>query len=399
VAAAAQLALATPLRRVAVVNVAAKSERGQPVIGALREALARDGAFAPVPTGPVAAALEGPLAPSPEAARDAAVQQADARVAEADDAVTRFDYERAVAELNAAEAALVDVRPEPPLVARLAEINFRRGVVAMAVSDSDAAIVAFRVVRRLAPDRAAPSAVLHKRAVVEAYRAAGLPQKKSATVAMRAPFDGAEVYLDGERVGTSPAIVTTEPGIHYAYVSLPGFVPGGRVVEIGRDGGSVNVPLRPLPSDARAHELRRELVGGDGPTDDALRAAAAEICDLSGAALVVFVADAGEGLRAAAYDRSTARLGPWRAVIADAGSADAVVAALPGRLDLALQRVPVPTADAGAPPPPPEPWWRRRWGIATLGGGAVVAALGAALVVMLGGGDVPPLDGGCCIGF
>ena len=76
--------------------------------------------------------------------------------------------------------------------------------------------------------------------------------------------DGAEIRVDGEVVGESPlAPVELAPGRHTVTVTLDGFEPGNRSVEVGAEGARVDVELEPLPETAErmADEDAAEAAG------------------------------------------------------------------------------------------------------------------------------------------
>jgi hypothetical protein len=384
------IAAAAP-RRVALLNVADDQDAGQAATRALRSALLADVMFGPLPAGDLARALEDPIARTAEDPEAEVLAAADHSLASAAEARAAFEDDRALAELRAAEQSLLAVRPTGAVVARLAEVNFQIGILAMGREESDRAIDGFRVVHRLDPGRGALDPARYMPPVLAAYQAAALPQKKSAKILVRTPYDRAEVLVDGQLVGTTPHEADLEAGVHYVWTEFPAYAPAGaRIVAVADQTETVQLPLRPLPAAERIRQVRRELLGPAArrpPATDDIVAAAASVADIAGVPVVIVIVGVDPAaLDAVVYSSQSGDVTTRAAWQADA--AGAIVAALPGRL--------LPSGSGGGPPPPPPPpppWYRTRWGIAAISGGVVLTLVGVAALAQ---DDTPPLSGTCC---
>jgi hypothetical protein len=373
--------------RVAVVNLAADAAAGRKAAEELDRALAADGEADPLPPGEVMRALEEPLPRDTGAAAARVLAEADERLAAAREAQVRFDRDAAVAQLAAAERTLLALDPSAPVIARLAEASFLLGLVHMAAGEAVPAIAAFRVTRRLAPTRPALDPARYPPDVIEAYAAAGQALAKTAAVELRAPYDGASVFVDGQRVGSSGTRAAVEPGAHFVWATMAGYQPAGARVELSPEQQlPVSLALQPLPPEARARALRAELLATT-PTLAAYRAAAAEIGAIAGVRAVILVASRGRGLVAAVYDTGTAQLGTWVAL--PAGSAARVLASLPGRALVGAGSGRGGRGPGGGPGVDTRAWYDRTWGRVAIGG-TVVLTVTAGIVLFSVLDEVPP---------
>lgn len=383
-------------RRVAVLNLATEAETGQKVAQQLRGLLQKDQHFESLPTGPIRDALAAPL-PGQLDRDGAAVAEVEQILDKVRAARTQFgvDSDQSLQLLQRAERILEGVFPTDEVVAALADVNFQAGLVFMDRQESATAGDAFRVVRRLAPERTEIDPKLFAPNYVEAYRAAGLPQTDTAPVVVRAPYDGATVYVDGKAVGETPYKAKLAPGKHYIWAEFEGYVPAGaRLYAIAYSEISVDVPLRPLSIEDRVARVRRPLAADPDSSDDAIREAASEVSSLTGAPVVVVIRERRRGLGVAVYDASVDRLSRWR--FADDDRLAATVAALPGRPPPSR---PIPLVpEPGKRPADPVPWYETTVGISAISTTAVVTVLSIVFIATSGSGDSPPPSVTCCSG-
>jgi len=403
-AAMAQLLPEGPPPRVALLNVALDQQAGQLAVRALRKALLADDQFDPLQPGPLANVLELALNLDPDAEIDAAIARADDLLNQAEEAYTNLREKEAEELLRAAERELVSIEPRSKVIQRLAEINFRLGLVLMRRQDSVSAAGAFRVAMRLSPDRPAPDPGVYDPDVIKAYEAAAsLSQAKTATVEVIAPFDGADVYIDGKKVGVTPYRASVEPGLHYFWGTMPDKQPfGARLTAIVYEERELSLQIRRIPDDRIAARMRAELLRNGARDEARLSAAVATIYQLT---LVKFVAvvtqHKDKGLQVAIFDPTGRRLTEWAELSPE--SAEDVIKALPGRVDLDPDKLP-PLADAGAGglgngKPKGRPWYREPLSYVAIGGVTVIAVAGFLILSGSDQGVTEFIDGRCCEPF
>jgi len=386
--------------RVALLNVAADQAAGQRAVRALRRALLADDQFDPLQPGPLANVLELAMSPDPHAATDTAIARADERIAAAREALSNLEETEAHRQLKLAERTLVMLEPTAPVIERLAEINFQIGLVHMRRQDSVSAAAAFRIAMRLAPSRPPPDPGVYSPDIIDAYRAAAsLPQAKTATVRVVAPFDGADVYIDGIRVGVTPYTATIEPGAHYFWGTMADKQAfGARLTALVDEPREVSLLIRRIPDDQIAARVRRKLLSAETRDDDALREATAIIYQLTLVKYVLVVTDRPRGeLTVSVFDAAGDRLTAWAEL--SERSAAHVIHALPGRV--VLHPRPLPAApDAGAAQPialpPSRPWYREPLSYVAVGGGTLLVAIGVMILTSSSSAPAERIGGACC---
>jgi hypothetical protein len=343
--------------RVALVSLGADDAAA---LARLRPAVAAAG-FQPVADEPLRGALEDPLADAP--APTVEIDQAGARLLTARAALAR-DPAAALDAAREAEALLRPLAPTPAVIDLLAQAALVAGQAQAARGDVARATASFRLARALAPGLTAAGLDARSAPLFGAAVAA----TASATLVVTTEPVGARVWVDGQDRGAAPVTLVLPVGDHLVCAVRAGYAGRGDRVTL-EDGVRRELPLL-LPRLAvgeRALVLRRAARAAAEPE---LPGLAAEIADTAGAETVILVrAD-----RAAVYDAGTGRLGSWLT------GTDAVVAALPGRVDLTVRDLGV-GPDPLAPPPARRPWYRTPVGVAALVGGGVLVA--AVLVILL----------------
>lgn len=370
-------------RRVAVVNVATDQNAGQTAASKLRLSLAADSDFRPLDPGELTRALEDPV--PPERDEDAErIADADRLLAAAMDALVRGEPAAAADRLGEAEDKLMEARPTADVLARLAEVNFQLGLIFMGGNQPDEARRAFRIARRFGADRDMSS---YPRNYQNEYESAGAERARNAPVTVRAPVDGAVVYVDGVRAGETPLKVELDEGIHYYWAEAAGRLPAGaRRVAIAKQDDVVRLDLRSVPVDTQMIETRRELLARGGRAPDESYRALAEAVSLTErfVAVVIVIADGPRGgLVMAAYDASTDTLGGW--VPYSAERVDAFVATLPARPGAG-------NGDKGRKAPKVSPWYKKWW-VWAIVGSVAVGGLGLATTLE----EPQPVGASCCL--
>lgn len=173
-----------------------------------------------------------------EAARlgdDPARVDAAARTREGHEAYVELRLDVAMRAFERAGTALMSAQHEPPDAHGLAELAFKRALVAMAAQRNDDArsdlVRALTLAPGFAPDRE-----VYGPLVFELLRAAGSDRRlreRSAIRIDRAPAD-ATVLVDGQRV-EGPDAMVRGPGPHLVVVTRLGYVPRAELVNAGRD--------------------------------------------------------------------------------------------------------------------------------------------------------------------
>jgi hypothetical protein len=359
------LPLAVDRRQVAIIDLVGDEEASQ--LGrAMAAQLVRHRELAPLADPAIASTLIGPIFDED----NAALESARRALADAEDALARFELSVAAARAAAGQAELNNVQPTPAAMALYADLSFVLGQAKHADGDGPSARSSFLLTQRLAPDKSLdPARYLPD--VIAAFRQARRSGGGRVSVQIRGQ---GTAYVDGQSVGAAPLALDLAPGAHVIHLFGPSRLARGTRIEITPTSPAVVV----LP-DARASlsvivaRGRRAAIAAADPV--ARTTAVAQLARLIGIGDVVVLArTAGDGLSAQAWrDRP-----PGAGMIHPASRGDAVAAVL---LDLAP-----PTLEELSPPPPlvirkepPPSWYQRRWvQVSVLG---AVAAITTALVI------------------
>jgi hypothetical protein len=389
-AALGQLVLDEPPPRVALLNVAGDQDAGYQATRALRRALLADDQLEPLQPGRLADVLEKALPADPAQDLARMLEEVDGQIAESVDALTNLQESVAQAKLKTAERALISVEPTPEVVTRLAEINFQLGRVYLRTSQPRAADDSFRLVRRLDPSRPDPDPGKFDPDVVDAWKAAKGKQAKSAVVTVTAPFEGAEVYIDGVKVGVTTHEAKVEPGPHYFWASMPEKAPAGeRATAIFEEPRRLTLQISRIPDDQIAAELKRGVLTGER-ADAEIGAVVARVYEMTLVKYVVVVSEQDARMSVAVFSGNGRRLTEWATLTPE--TAGDVVAALPGRLKLDPNGLPEGTPDAGVigggnKKPTGRPWWKDPISYATIGGVSLIVVVS---VLILASSDATP---------
>jgi len=367
----------TPARRAVAVVDATGQPDGIALARDIQAAVATSDQLAPLGDA-ATAALTGPL-DDEDAANLAAARRA---LADARDAVAHFDRPAALSHAAAGQARLLSASPGREAVSLLADLMFVEGLAQATDGDVAAAVEAFAAVRRLDPDRTIdPLKFLPD--VVRAFRAAGQPAGRG-SIAATIDGPGLEVWVDGNRIGAAPAVVSAPAGIHFVVATGPDAISVGARLMVTRDRSSSITLITAAASPAlRLARLRRRLVAAP---DDAARAAA--IASLAHATAVddavLVVRAPGDRLGVRVWRNQAPGLGPVRFaqgnIPRDRWPAEAL-APLAGGARVVEPPVRRPLVSRRADPP--QPWWRERWARAGMVGGVVAVVAGVAAVIAI----------------
>jgi hypothetical protein len=379
-ATAVALPAAAAPRRVAVLNAARDGAAGAEVARDLRDRMARESQLSPLETGDLSRALEAELPVGSAGERAAA--QARTHLDAAGVALARFDHPQARRALARAEATLLAQPPEVPLIALLAEVSFETGLVHLREQNRGLALDSFRLVHRLVPEAPPLDPARHPPDVVKAFDAARKAPGGSARLEVSSTFDGALLYLDGQRIGKTPLALEIAAGPHFLIATAPGFAGrGSRIDAAPGDRVAVDLDLARLSLAERALGARKQAVAARDRAG--LRRAARSAAIVAGVEAVVVIGEAeGGAMTASVYDRTGDRLSVARPVDRDVGKLLGLVvpAPAPGPADLLL--------DLG--PTGPVAWYQKPWGVLSIGGAVVLTVVGVVALTSLS--EPPPLD-------
>lgn len=328
------------------------------------------------------AALRGAI---PDDSR-APLTEARAALADVRDVLARFDHGAAVAAADAAIARAVDVAPGEELLAVIADLALARGLALLGDGAAPDARASFALVHRLSPGRTLDPARYLPEVVAafDAARATGDP----ATLDVAAD-DGAEVWVDGARIGPAPAVIQLAPGLHCVTVTGERLVARGQLVDVPHAGATVTLDAAEAAPAVVLHRLRARLVAATGDVERAV--VVAEILRLVGGqdAIVVARDDAG-ALVARIYSGRAGTLGDARPA-KDATPVDLIKPLRP-------LKVPVRGGGDDRPPvtPPidtPPAWYERRWVQVSIGGTVVAGVVASVVYAMTRPQGASELDG------
>jgi hypothetical protein len=352
--------------------------RGEAAVAALRArpeprrdlVLPRDTARAALEAPMAAEAGEEGGAPAEGTPRPRTTQL----VRAARDAYSRFDYDGALERLRQAELAFATTPPGPELTQLLVDVNLLAGVIWVDRGDLPRALDAFRVVRRLDPERKALDPGSYRPKAVSLYaQAASPPEGRKSRLSVVTEPPGAEVWIDGQPAGTAPLALGLEAGPHYVSAVTEGSAPRLEkpLLRAGEDS-RVSLLLARLAPEERARQARAALAAERVPWE---RGAAVLAVSASLDFLIVVRAPAGSSVQAALFDARAGKLGAWM----PATPVEPVLAALAVELAPPAPATPLVTTSQGGGDPSPRaaaPWYRSWWVVPPILAVGAAAALG-----------------------
>lgn len=360
------IALVTLDRRpVAIIDLT--GDEGAATVGrALAERLVRHAVLAPLADPETAAALIGAQRQDDQQALDSARRA----LADANDALARFELAVAAARAQAGWAELHDVEPTAAAIALYADLAFVHGQAKLADSDGPAARSSFLLTQRLDPDRVLdPARYLPD--VIAAYRQA----RRGGGGRMQIEVRGQGIaYVDGVEIGAAPLAVEVATGPHLVQLYGPTRLARGARVEITPTSSNVVVlPEARAPPATIMNRARRALAAA--PDATARAGAMAGLARLAGVGDAILLTRGAAGLTAQVWRDRAPGFGPLHPLTDDD----------PEKLgDLLAELAP----EMPGPPPSLQPiqpdetprWYQRRWVQASMVTGAV-AVLAAAVVL------------------
>jgi hypothetical protein len=335
----------------------------------------------PVPMEPPGKEPSAREMPVPD---DAALRRIAGKVARASERMERVERAAASLLLDEAEKECRSYRFTEATRPFLAEIFLRRGILRLWEGKGSDAEALFSRVRALRPDFT-PDPALFPPQVLSAWKAIGRRPVPEAELLVESLPSGAQIFVDGERRGVTPARVRTGK---IAPVRIRVSHPGYRDAETTGQWlpGDTEIVRFSLPGDrvARLGELlagaAREKGGGAGPLVEELSAAAGT----SRVAILMLEKEpAGEGLRARLY---AGRPGYPDPVLLGETSFPAGK----GGAEISGKWVADTLAADGWPRPerPEKPWYHSPWFW------GIVLAVGAVAAIGAGGGGGGGASGG-----
>ena len=340
------LPAAVDRRQVAIIDLVGDEEAG--ALGReLAAELVRHRELAPLADPAIAAMMIGPIFDEDSAAMESAKRA----LADAGDALARFELSVAAARAAAGQAELNNVQPTTAAMALYAELAFVLGQAKLSDGDGPAARSSFLLTQRLGPERT-PDPARYLPDVIAAFRQARRSGGGRVPVQIRGQ---GTAYVDGQNVGTAPLTLELAPGAHVVHLFGPTRLARGTRIEVTPSAPSVVV----LP-DARASlsvivaRGRRAAIAAADPMS--LTTSVAQLARLIAVSDVVVLSRGTDGILTAQAWRDRP---PGAGMMHPVNAGDAVAASL---LDLA----PAPLLPV-APPTlvirrEDEPrWYRKRW--------------------------------------
>jgi len=364
----------------------ADSRRGDRAIEAVRPDLARHG-LASIPAGDVRDALEAPLPPGSSSA--GAVARARKQLDTARESYSRFEYERALADLEAVDRLLLAREPSPQLIEVLVQRHLLAGLIHEGRRRPAEARRSFRLVRHLDPSRRSLDAAEYRPQVVALFAQAIRDDGRRASLLISTTPAGASVWLDGRPAGEAPLQLQLSPGYHWIVAGAPGHRPHGAILDAdpARSEPAEQLSLDPRSPAERARELRRDL--GAAAIDRERRAAARELARIAGADVLVLVRARGARVEATVFDARRGALSAWLAMPSERFDRQLAAAGAPylspsQAAGGEAQGMLAGGAEASASAPS---WYSTWWGRTILIAGGL--ALGSAAVFALTSGGDP----------
>ncbi|MCB9597560.1 MAG: PEGA domain-containing protein [Sandaracinaceae bacterium] len=242
-----------------------------------------------------------------EASTEEAEVEASRRLADAEEAFSRFDYTGATTQLNEALELLRPLARSASGRARLASTHLTLGNVLLVHGEREAALEELRTCVHLDPT-CAPDPARHPPELVELFREMAAAESGAATLAVSSDPSGATVTVNGQREGQTP--ITWDglaPGRHYVTLERDGFLPEVQVVSIAAGEPTERTfALTGGPPPMRAAAALRALRAAGADAEPRWRAEAATLTE---ADVVVVLGLSSGQLALQAFDGRGAPLG------------------------------------------------------------------------------------------
>ena len=357
-------------RKVAVLDAGAGANASR-LATALAAAVARESSLDGITDPGLSAALLGPL-PDEDSATLATATRS---LAAAQERLTTFEPDAAVAQAQLGISQLLTVEPSASSGVLLAELAFTEGLARLASGATDAALGPLALAHTLAPGRTLDPAH-YVPEVIDAYDAARTPGGEPGAITVEG--HGA-VWLDGAAVATAPATVPASAGSHVVVLVGADRLPRGARVDVPAGGVRVvSIVDAPASTELQLARARRDAVQAP---DAAARAAALErVARMTGATDVLVVTGDDDALQLVRF--RTGHDLPPPEPLGDRSATQLLAPMVPAK-PIAKPKFPVPVD--------PPPWWQKRWVQASVLGG-VVAVVATAVILTSGTAELRGLD-------
>lgn len=324
------------------------------------------------------AALEGPF----ESEDKKPLEDAKQALANAEDALTQFDYKQAALDAEAGRSLLTQVTPTE-MAGPYTELTLVLGQALLGERKPNDAARAFALVHRLDPMRQLdPARYLPE--IVDFYR---LSTPSSELAKLQIAGKG-RVWIDGIEKGTAPGSFEVGEGTHVVQLTGPDRITRGEEADVPKHS-SVVIPDQPADEQLK---IRRARVSLAKAPDPAARSGAmqelAKLLDIHDAVLI----DKRDGALEVQTWRDRAPGFSEFVAYHDQKPTDLLVPLAPAKPP--EEPVTIPFNPPPHLPTDETPWWKLRWVQASAGAVVVVGVVGAIVwatrdrSIMWGPGDV-----------
>jgi len=302
---------------------------------------------------------------------EAAQLEAQERIAQAEDAFSRFDYSGATTRLNESLELLRPLARRATGRAELARTHLSLAMVLHVHGERDAALEELRTCVHLDPE-CAPDPARHPPELIELHREVTAGGGEDATLSVTTDPPRARVTLDGRREQTTPATWEgLSAGRHYVTIERDGFLPEVHLVNVASGAPAERSFALTLGSPSTRASAALRALSADGL--EAERRWREQASNLTESDVLLMLSLTPEGLALAAYDARGGILGePFER---DDDDGDAAREFLDGVL-----------------PPPTVPWYGQWWFWTPVALGVAIA-IAIATTVIVGTPDVRIVGG------
>jgi hypothetical protein len=235
-------------RKVAVIDLSA-DPASKSLRDALYGALIDHWALRPLDTEGLNAALQGDFIDEDREGLAAA----QAARANAEDALTRFDFQAAAADARDGERVLVSISPSAAAAA-CGDLSFDVGIAELELRQANDASLAFAFAHRLDPARK-PDPVRYSPDILQAYATAAATRGAQVKLDVRGT---GRVWVDGVERGAGPAVIEVSTGLHLVQLAAPDRVTTGQIVTVEHDQ-TLELATSPASEELQVARARKML--------------------------------------------------------------------------------------------------------------------------------------------
>ncbi len=349
---------------IAIVDLNLDEGTGAPLIDSIRQDLSVAG-YVLSEGGEILRGLQGPLATS-----DNTRQEAEEHLQSAQRAYEKFELDKALVSLAAANDLLLSAATEMKVRPLLAKGYLLAGLIRVAQDRSDKAINNFRLAHRLSPRVVKLNAADHRPSVVKLYREAVRRNTDAKPTRLRrdwTPKD-ASLRVDGRLVEAKKKI---SQGPHILTLKAEGYASESVALALAADA-SHSTSLQALSLTEALRALRKLAASESSQSTVHFQ----KIAKRSGVESLVLIRSGEEGPRAALYHLADESLSSWVQVASVRWES---LLSLEGKSAARIALTPAAKEQEA------RPWYATLWGGGLLVGGTAVA--GAALYFALSASD------------